>query len=186
MCGNLKIYDDILKILENHIVKNTRNRVNASGLSHTTQWGRNKGTDKYDRVGNPCRSQNFGLVKKRFCNNGNPNIKYDQPLQQGSNNTKYPLVYAGLKELIKNIDPTFKYDSITLNQNFKTLPHYDKQNTSPSLIVAFGDFTGGELFVEGCPIDIKNKPLIFNGGVCEHWTNDFVGDRWSVVYYKIT
>ena len=186
MCINEVIYSNIISALEGHTVKTTRNRPNASGLSHLVQWGRNKGTNTYDRVGNPCRSQNFGLVKKRFNNNGNPKVKYDQPYQEGSNNTKYPKVYEALKELIKQIDPTFDYDSITLNQNFKCEPHYDKANTSPSLIVAFGDFEGGELEVEGCPIDINKKPLIFNGGSCLHATADFTGDRWSVIYYKIT
>lgn len=185
MCINEVIYSTIISELDGHIVKNTRNRPNASGCERVVQWGKNKGTKKFDRVGYPCRSQNFGLVKKRFNNNGNPNISFDQPYQDGSNNTKYPKVYEALKTLIKEIDPTFQYDSITLNQNFKCEPHYDKANTSPSLIVAFGDYEGGELIVEGCPIDINRKPLIFNGGSCLHATAPFVGDRWSVVYYKI-
>ena len=76
-----------------------------------------------------------------------------------------------------------KYTSITLNKNFKCLPHKDKGNKKESLIVGLGDYIGGELFIEGIPFDIKYNPLLFNGVDLEHWVNDFEGDRWTIVYY---
>jgi len=187
MCGELdwNLYYDTLEILERHPIKETRNRPNVSGLSHLVQWGRNKGTDKYDRVGHPAKSQNFGMVYRRFCTTGNPYVKVDTPFQESSNNKKFPELYRQLKILINQIDPDFEYNSITLNHNFKCLPHYDKKNKSPSLIVALGNYTGGELIVEDCPIDIQWKPLIMNGSVAKHWTNNFEGDRYSIIYYKI-
>ena len=68
------LYFDTLEILENHCIKHTRNRPNVSGVSHLAQWGKNKGTNTYEKVGFPARSQNFGMVKKRYCNNGNPKV----------------------------------------------------------------------------------------------------------------
>ena len=185
MCVNDDLYAEILAVLQKHKITKTRNRPNASGLDYVTQYGKNKGTNIFSRVGVMCESQNFGIVKKRFCHNGNIHMKYDQPFQPSANNHKYPLVYEALKKIIKAIDPDFEYNSITLNHNFKTLPHYDKSNKSPSLIVALGDYTGGELVIEDCKFDICCKPLIMNGGVSKHWTNDFVGERYSIVYYKI-
>lgn len=180
------IYNETYEVLKNFKMKKTSNRSNASGVKKMVQWGRNKNTDKYDRVGFPCESMNFGLVKKRFCNDGNPNIKFDQPIQYGNNNKKYPEIYEQLKKLIEEIDPNFEYDCITINRNFKCRPHYDRNNKSPSLIVGFGNYEGGELVIEGEEFDIKNKPLIFNGSIAKHWTLEWNGDRFSVIYFKIT
>jgi hypothetical protein len=187
MCGELSwdLYFDTLEILENHCIKHTRNRPNVSGLSHLAQWGRNKGTDKYDKVGFPARSQNFGMVTKRYCNNGNPKVKFDTPFQPASNNLKFPELYQQLKTLINVICPNFEYNTITVNHNFKCLPHYDRANKSPSLIVTLGNYSGGELVVEGCEIDIHWRPLIMNGSTAQHWTKDFNGERYSIIYYKI-
>jgi len=189
MCGELELdidlYYDTLEVLQNHKIKTTLNRPNVTGVARRTQWGRNIGTNKYDTVGFPMESQNFGLVYKRFMNNGTNKVKYDQPFQEGNNNNKYPAVYEQLKKLINHIDPDFTYTSITLNHNFKCLPHYDKKNKSPSIIIGLGDYTGGELIVEDCKIDIHFRPLIFNGSVCEHSTADFTGDRYTVIYYSI-
>ena len=185
MCINIDLYYECLDILKNHKVIKTRNRPNASGVAKLVQWGRNKGTNKYDKVGFPCESQNFGMVIKRFCNNGNPAIKFDSKFQEASNNEKYPVVYNMLKKLIHEIDPNFEYNSITLNHNFKCEPHYDKNNKTPSLIIGLGDYKGGELVVEGVDFDIQCNPLVFNGGFLKHWTNDFIGDRYTIVYYKI-
>jgi|TARA_R100000482_G_scaffold120734_1_gene66265 hypothetical protein len=186
MCGENPIYDKAIEILKNHKVKKTRNRPNVSGVEKKVQWGKDKGTNKWTRVGYLASTENYGLVKKRFPNNGNINERIDNknPLPS-NNNQKNPIVYELLKELIEKINPDFKYNTITLNHNFKCEPHYDKLNKSPSLIVAFGDYTGGELMIEGCGFDINRKPLIMNGGIAKHWTADFTGDRWSVVYYEI-
>lgn len=185
MCIKLELYNECLEILKNHKIIKTKNRPNASGLQKLVQWGRNKNTNKFDRVGFPVESQNFGMVIKRFLNNGNPEIKFNSPFQEGSNNKKYPAVYNILKKLIHEIDPEFEYNAITLNHNFKCEPHYDKNNKSPSLIIGLGDYQGGELVIEDVEFDIRCNPLVFNGGFLKHWTNDFIGDRYSVVYYKI-
>tara|TARA_R110000803_G_scaffold160071_2_gene224070 strand:- start:1470 stop:2012 length:543 start_codon:yes stop_codon:yes gene_type:complete len=171
------LYFETLEILENHKIKKTQNRSNVTGISKLTQWGNKKNTNLYDKVGFPMESQNFGMVMKRFST--------ENPFQEGSNNKKYPKVYSHLKKLINIIDPEFQYNAITLNHNFKCLAHFDKANKSPSIIIALGDFTGGELVVEGCPIDIHWNPLIMNGSTCKHWTNEFVGDRYTIIYYNI-
>ena len=181
-----KIYNVTYEILKTFKIKTTPNRVNASGLKRLTQWGRKKGTNQYDRVGKSVQSCNFGLVKKRFNNNGNSKYKFDQPIQEGNNNSKFPKIYEQLKKLITEIDPNFDYDCITLNHNFLCHPHYDKQNKSPSIIVGLGEYEGGELVIENCEFDIRHKPLIFHGGTCKHWTNNYEGDRYSVIYFKIT
>ncbi len=185
MCVDNSIYDETYELLKTIKIKKNCNRPNASGLKGVKQWGKMKKSHIFARVGNPCHSMNFGLVKKRFGINGNPKYKLDNPIQSGSNNIKYPAVYNQLKKLINQIDPSFDYDCITVNRNFLSKPHYDKYNKSPSLIVGFGSYEGGELVIEGCEFDIKNKPLIFHGGTSRHWTNNYIKDRYSVIYFKI-
>ena len=179
------IYSETYELLKTIKIKKTNNRPNASGLKKIVQWGKNKGSVNFDRVGFPCESMNFGLVQKRFSHNGNPKNKYDNPIQEGSNNSKYPEIYNQLKKLIHEIDENFEYDCITLNHNFLSKPHFDKNNKSPSIIIGLGNYEGGELVIENCEFDIKNKPLIFHGGTTRHWTNNYEGDRYSIIYFKI-
>ena len=182
---NENILNETLQVLKNFTFKTTKNRSNASGIRFLKQWGRNKNSKRYDKVGYPAQSMNFGTVYRLFRNTGNIHEKVDSPYQPGANNKKYPQVYEVLKKLIHHIDPEFKYNSITINRNFKCRPHYDKRNVSPSMIIGLGDYEGGELVVEKCEFNIKKKPLIFNGGSCLHWVNEFIGDRYTIVYYNI-
>jgi hypothetical protein len=39
----------------------------------------------------------------------------------------------------------------------------DKFNKGPSYIIALGDFTGGELMIEGVPYNIRNRWKKFDG-----------------------
>jgi len=185
MCLDKVILDETLEVLSNMKWKVTKNRPNASGIKKLVQWGRNKGTSRFDKVGYPVASMNFGMVFRMYRNTGNIHEKLDSPYQPGANNAKYPEVYDSLKKLIHHIDPDFKYNSISINRNWACRPHYDKNNTSPSMIIGLGEYIGGELVVEKCEMDIKNKPLIFNGGSCLHWVNEYIGDRFTIVYYNI-
>lgn len=85
----------------------------------------------------------------------------------------------------KRIFPDFEFTSVQLNKNFKCPKHFDGKNLGNSMIMALGNFTGGDLFVSGKRIDIKYKPFIFNGSLEEHWTDDFEGDRYSVVLFNL-
>jgi hypothetical protein len=51
------------------------------------------------------------------------------------------------------------------------------------MIVGLGDYTGGELFVEGEKFDISHTPLEFDGFRLRHWTAPFDGERFSLVWF---
>jgi tRNA U38,U39,U40 pseudouridine synthase TruA len=73
-----------------------------------------------------------------------------------------------------------------VNANALFEPHVDSgrgAGQSLSLIVGLGDYTGGELFVEGLPSDIRFKPLGFDGWALRHWTNYYQGERFSLVWF---
>jgi hypothetical protein len=95
---------------------------------------------------------------------------------------EYPELDTQLKDFIQ--DKSFEYTTVTLNKNFKCLPHYDSKNIGDSYIIGLGDYTGGELNINGVKHDIKNKWLKFNGSKNKHWVERFTGDRYTLVYYK--
>ena len=76
--------------------------------------------------------------------------------------------------------------TIAINKHAQFLPHRDSgagSGQSKSLIVALGDFVGGEIAVESVVHDIRYKPLEFDGWYSRHWTLPFVGERYSLVWF---
>jgi tRNA U38,U39,U40 pseudouridine synthase TruA len=73
-----------------------------------------------------------------------------------------------------------------VNCNAEFTPHVDSgrgSGQSLSMIVGLGDYTGGELYVEGDLFDIRFKPIEFDGWKLRHWTNQFQGERFSLVWF---
>lgn len=73
-----------------------------------------------------------------------------------------------------------------VNCNAQFTPHVDSgrgAGQSLSMIVGFGDYSGGQLAVEGEPYDIRFVPLEFDGWRLRHWTLPFAGERFSLVWF---
>ena len=73
-----------------------------------------------------------------------------------------------------------------INCNAQFTPHVDSgrgAGQSLSMIVGLGDYHGGELAVEGKHYDIRYRPVEFDGWKLRHWTNTFVGERFSLVWF---
>lgn len=121
------------------------------------------------------RSQAFGLVNRRSL------------LPDYSRNCWCrPLLYHHLLEFGKKyVDLSF--NAITVNQNYKADPHRDKNNKGNSFLVAFGDYSGGELeLLEGDRKGVYNvnrTPIIDDFSKVLHSVKDFTGKRYSLVYY---
>lgn len=67
-----------------------------------------------------------------------------------------------------------------INRNAQFTPHVDSgrgQGQSVSLIVGLGNYTGGDIVVEGKPYDIRHSALEFDGWNQLHWTSPFKGER---------
>jgi len=120
-------------------------------------------------------SQAFGLVNRRCL-----------PPDYSRQNWKRAYLYHLLLDFgEKYVD--ISYNAITLNQNYRASPHYDKGNLGMSYLVAFGSYTGGDLLIhEG---DLSGNHNIWCNPICTdfskvlHSVDFFVGDRFSVVYY---
>lgn len=73
-----------------------------------------------------------------------------------------------------------------INANAQFSPHVDSgrgAGQSLSMIVGLGDYSGGDLAVEGDNFDIQYQALEFNGWKLRHWTNPFAGERFSLVWF---
>ncbi len=119
------------------------------------------------------RSCSFGFIRKRHRLPG-----------VGIYNAKKPIVWKALKAFADSTG--FEWDSIQVNQDCVCGKHKDANNVGDSYLVSFGDYTGGELVVEGEVYDCNMKPIIFNGAKMEHWNNELTGSKWSIVLFRTT
>lgn len=112
---------------------------------------------------------------------------YPAPLAKPKGNELFPELVIACFLLEKIISPSRPPSStIAINRHAQFRPHRDSgagNGQSGSLIVALGDFTGGELVVEGVPKDIRYQPLEFDGWKERHWTLPFHGMRYSLVWF---
>lgn len=123
------------------------------------------------------RSQALGWVNRRCLPYDYSRICWQRP----------KLLFL-LQEFAKKYVP-IPWTSITVNQNYKCLPHRDKGNQGNSFLVAFGDFLGGELVISEGDLsgthDICYKPIITDFSKVLHSVNDFSGQRYSLVFYTL-
>merc|ERR1719329_1443447 len=108
-------------------------------------------------------------------------------LYQPCCNRVFPELVRRAFELERALRPNGPLSStIAVNKRAQFLPHLDSgagAGQSKSLIVGLGEYTGGELVVEGEVLDILYKPREFNGWTQRHWTLPFTGDRFSLVWF---
>eukprot|EP00811_Abedinium_folium_P000495 NODE_10453_length_1350_cov_23.103025.p2 GENE.NODE_10453_length_1350_cov_23.103025~~NODE_10453_length_1350_cov_23.103025.p2 ORF type:complete len:280 (-),score=99.78 NODE_10453_length_1350_cov_23.103025:267-1106(-) len=94
----------------------------------------------------------------------------------------------------------FVCTSINVNANYAAITHRDQNNEGPSVIKAFGDFTGGKLQYwpkdthvprprvdllkqsDAQSLDIKKATTVFDGNNA-HGVEPFEGERFSIVYF---
>jgi FkbM family methyltransferase len=121
-----------------------------------------------------CRTVTLGVINKPFSTFKGYSKFTD----------KHPKLWELLLELGKQLDPDHQFSSVTINHNVECMPHKDARNSGTTLIIALGDYTGGELVVDDEEIDIKEKPYYFNGYLKEHYNKPFTGDRYSLMFYS--
>lgn len=121
------------------------------------------------------RSQVFGIVKQRGHYYAGSKMNYSRP----------ELFQKLLKLSGQILDSDFTFCSIQVNQNYQTAPHKDKGNRGNSCIIGFGDYTNGELVIEGQKVDINYKTLYFDGSKYLHSTEPYTGNRYSLVFHTV-
>ena len=112
-------------------------------------------------------------------------------ISQKTNKPKYKIIWEMACKVMKEYDPDFHFTTIQFNKNHKMKKHIDKNNVGTSYIIGLGNYSGGELKIwdeddenPEC-IDIKNKFHKFNGYIHFHETQEFIGDRISLVFFSV-
>ena len=117
----------------------------------------------------------FGCVYKR-------NGVYAESRQGWRHPELYHLLLEYAKKHVK-----IQWDAIQVNQNYLAQKHRDENNWGLSHIVACGDYKGGDLCMEssGGVIreNIRYRPVEFCGGKRTHWTGEWTGNRFSIVFF---
>ena len=107
-------------------------------------------------------------------------------LAQPEANARFPELLRAVFELEATLAPDRSpSSSVAVNCNAQFRPHRDSgagAGQGISLIVGLGDYAGGELFVEGEPIDIRRAGAVQRWKQ-RHWTNAFEGERFSLVWF---
>lgn len=90
--------------------------------------------------------------------------------------------------------PGFIFTDITINYmppGAMMAPHYDRTNVGDSILVGFGDYTGGDTFIQNeddrnyTGWDIRRQTLKFNGAMRHHFVSSVSsGERYSLVFYN--
>ena len=115
----------------------------------------------------------FGIVKPRF--KSQPELSH--------HSRKYPKIYDELNRIGKLVCP-FEYKTIQVNHNLVCPKHKDKNNKSRSILVSFGEYTGGEIVIEGKKYSAYHTPIEFDGSKMEHWNEPIEGNKYSLIFFS--
>ena len=134
-------------------------------------------TNKFRLKAGEGKSQAFGLVNRRCL-----------PPDYSRQCWMRPYLYKLLLDFAKK-NVSIPFNAITVNQNYRAAAHRDKGNKGDSLLVAFGDYTGGKLKIHEGELegshDIKHTPLITDFSKVLHEVEPWEGNRFSLVFYTL-
>ena len=142
--------------------------------------------------GKPPKSNLYGYSNKQL----NPNYRIgheEHHLFKGYYETKLKHIHPEFQLVVDKIadkyfPKDFYFNSVQINKNTNCKRHTDSKNIGYSIILGLGDYIGGELCVEKDDdiheINIQKKFYIFDGSKYPHWTNDFINDRYSLIFFN--
>ena len=155
-------------------------KIRIPTLGNPTKPHRYRHRTRADQIGSIGRTATLGFGNTRF-----------HGIAEFSYNAKWPAALKALIEFGNLIAPEgWDYTTITLNHGVQALKHKDGRNVGRSIIVGFGDYTGGALRVWDAndenpqDLDLKDRPTLMNGALLPHETQPFTGERYTVIYYR--
>jgi len=167
--------EELIKLLDCITIPTiTKNRVDLSGNIIVPE--------RENIIGPIGRTCNFGLTRSRRT--GYCLARYS---------LKWPKIHKAIFDFGNHVCPAgMDVTSVTLNYGVKAKKHVDSFNVGESVIVGIGEYEGGKLRVyEGgnscesyTSYNIHDNPLMFNGAKLAHETEDFTGNRYTIIYYS--
>jgi len=105
--------------------------------------------------------------------------------------SQYPILMDIFEEFRDLHFPNFEFNSVTINKNLQCKEHKDRLNNCPeSVMIGLGDYRGGLLGIRDDLGKVKfhetlYKLIRFDGCKYSHFTTDFEGLRYTLVFYNI-
>ena len=100
----------------------------------------------------------------------------------------YPELLFAFEEFRDFHFPSFEFTHVQMNKNYDVDWHFDKGNIGESVVIAFGDYTGGSTQIiddDGIRnLDTRHKPVKFDGSRIKHRVEPFTGTRYALVFFK--
>lgn len=126
-----------------------------------------------------------GFAKHRGCVFGMTKPRYIPEIRLSAYSKKYPKIHDEIMRIGNLICPDgFSFNSVQLNENVTCPPHKDSKNVGFSILVSFGNYTGGNIVVDNVVYDARHHPIMFNGAELEHYnTPDLEGHKYSLVFF---
>ena len=105
--------------------------------------------------------------------------------------SKYPVLQSVFEEFRDLHFKDFEFNSVMINKNLRTKKHKDGQNVGESIMLGLGDYSEGYLNIEQENKTYKkfktwHKLIKFNGSKYEHFTSPFEGERFTLIFYKMS
>ena len=158
--------------------------------------GNDRSGSKFFKKSKPkdiCESCKFGGTWR--CMRGK-NVREKCPILKAYKTKLYedhPELFDIFNEFRDLYFKDFEYDSVTINKmgmGVSVRPHFDKINVGESILCAFGDYSGGETFIQQTDkkfkiVDCREEIQKFNGAKIYHFVNTIKkGLRYSLVFYN--
>ena len=100
----------------------------------------------------------------------------------------YPELLFAFQEFRDFHFPGFEFSHVMMNKNYAVDWHWDRANVGESVVIAFGDYTGGSTQViddDGIRnLDTRHKPVKFDGSRIKHRVEPFTGTRYALVFFR--
>ena len=115
-------------------------------------------------------------------------IRYQGQVKETVVSIKYPHIMPLLKKFMASHRPDFPFTNVYINKNTVCKKHVDSKNVGKTLLVGFGDYSGGKTVLhindETIKFNINRNSLIFNGSEIQHESEPFEGTRYSLVFFN--
>jgi len=144
---------------------------------------------EYTRGKNNYHGRKIGAINQREARGSTSGVVfYRGGFQLSKLSIEHPDLDDLLIEFMNNHNPKFKFNSVYITKNCLSKPHVDSGNVEKSIIVSIGKFEGGNLYVKENDLtttlfNIKENSLEFDGRKHVHYTQEFTGTRYSLIFY---
>ena len=128
------------------------------------------------------RSNRRGFPKHRATTFGITRARYSAKIGSSWATLKWPHIWELIQKVGNHLN--FEFTSVQLNHNVTSPKHRDTNNVGDSLLISLGEYTGGEIVIDGETKNAYCNPIVFNGYELEHYNLPHDGNKYSLIFFN--